>query len=128
MEGRSIAGLISAGFLGVGLTAAATGAEAKSPRTIVVEAVNPDLQRRVSYADLDLTVKPDQKLLKHRISTTAEDLCFDLNGSPYAGSCHSDALASTRDQVAAAIYRAERKMAGYAVGPAIAISMVIGNR
>ena len=128
MDTRKIACLLAASFLGVGITAAATGAEAK-PRSsdVTVTATDPALQRRVSYADLNLAVKAHQGVLRSRISSTATDLCFDLNG-PFAGPCRSFAIDSTRGQVERAIARAERQMAGLSVGPPIAISMVIGVR
>ena len=125
MEGRKFACLVAAGFLGVGLTAAATGAEAK-PRDIVVQAADPELQRRVSYADLNLAFRPQQKTLRARIYRTAGDLCSDLNGSSDGGGCRTFAVNSTRSQVKRAIERAELKMAGHAVGPPIAIAMVLG--
>ena len=124
MENRKIACLLAASFIGVGLSAAATGVQAKSPRTIVVQAVDPELQRRVSYADLNLAFKPGQRTLQHRISYTATDLCLDINGFD-DGTCKRFAIDSTRDQVQAAIARAEQQMAGMSVGPPIAISMVI---
>lgn len=126
MESRKLACMVAAGFIGVALTAAATGAQA-SPRDVTVTATDPELQRRVSYADLNLAVKPDQRVLKRRISYTASDLCFDINGYN-DNSCRDFAIDSTRDQVKRAIARAEQKMAGIAVGPPIAISMVIGVR
>jgi UrcA family protein len=127
MDSRKIACMLAAGFLGLGITAAATGAHAKGPGDVTVTATDPALQRRVSYADLNLAVKPDQKVLRRRISYTANDLCNDLNGTD-DGTCHDFAVDSTRDQVKRAIARAEQQMAGLAVGPPIAISMVIGIR
>jgi UrcA family protein len=127
MENRKIACLFAAGFIGVSLTAAATDVQAKSPRTIVVQGVDPELQRRVSYTDLNLAKKSGQRALRVRISYTASDLCHDINGFD-DGTCYNFAVDSTRDQVKAAIARAERQMAGLAVGPPIAISMVIAVR
>jgi UrcA family protein len=122
--------MAAAGFIGLGLTAAVT-ADAK-PRDIVVEGkrFDPETQRRVSYADLNLAFRPQQKVLMRRISTTARVLCDDLGYAPgrETWACTSDAVHSTDDQVAAAIERAELKMAGKPVGPAIAISMVVGSR
>jgi hypothetical protein len=67
-------------------------------------------------------------VLDRRISTTAENLCIDLNGEDEVWPCTRDAINSTDDQVTAAIDRAQRKMAGLPVGPALAISIVIGGR
>ena len=118
--------MLAAGIIGFGVTAAATTADAK-PRLgdITVTGVDPALQRKVSYSDLNLAVKPGQRALKYRISHTAGDLCLDINGWD-DGTCRRFAIDSTRDQVAQAIDRAEKRMAGIAVGPPIAISMVIG--
>jgi hypothetical protein len=57
-------------------------------------------------------------------------LCSDLGHVEFYESwhCANQAVDSTDDQVAAAISRAEAKLAGHTVGPAIAISMVIGSR
>lgn len=126
MGNSKLACLIAAGLVGVGVSAVATGAEA-SPRDVTVTATDPTLQRRVSYADLNLAMKPDQRVLRHRISYTANDLCFAINEYDDR-SCRNFAIDSTRDQVKRAIARAEQKMAGIAVGPPIAISMVIGIR
>lgn len=127
MDSRKVACMFAAGLLGLGITAAATSAHANRPGDVTVTATNPELQRRVSYADLNLAVKPDQRVLRHRISYTASDLCVDINGSD-DGTCRDFAIDSTRGQVKRAIARAEQKMAGFAVGPPIAISMVVGVR
>jgi UrcA family protein len=125
MDTRKMACVCAASFLGLGITVAGTGVHAK-PRSgdVTVTATDPTLQRRVSYADLNLAVKPDQRVLRRRISYTASNLCLDINGWD-DGSCRSFAIDSTRDQVKLAIARAEQQMAGRAVGPPIAISMVI---
>jgi UrcA family protein len=122
--------MVAAGFIGIGLTASATHAFAQPPQGVVVEGkrIDPELQRRVSYADLNLAQKTDQRTLRGRIFRTAGDLCFDLNGYDNYDSCRSDAVHSTDDQFAAAVARAQRQMAGLPVGPAVAISMVIGSR
>jgi hypothetical protein len=52
---------------------------------------------------------------------------LDINGWD-DGTCKRFAINSTVDQVKRAIARAEQQMAGLAVGPPIAISMVIGIR
>jgi UrcA family protein len=129
MDSRKLACMMAAGFVGVGLISAASSSSAK-PREVVVEGqrIDPALQRRVSYADLNLATRPDQRTLDRRIYRTADDLCFDLNGTYATRQCTSDAVHSTDDQVAAAIDRAKRQMAGLPVGPAVAISIVIGAR
>jgi UrcA family protein len=129
MDSRKLACFFAAGFIGVGLVSAATSASAK-PREVVVvgKRVDPELQRRVSYADLNLALRPDQKVLNGRIFTTAGQLCWDVNGFDADQDCTYNAVRSTDDQVAAAIDRAQQKMAGLPVGPAVAISMAIGAR
>jgi UrcA family protein len=130
MNSRKIACVAAAVFIGTCLTANATNAFAAPPGTVVIEGKRIDLslQRRVSYADLNVAMTPDQQVLKRRISRTAGDLCFDLNGYYDEPQCRKNAVHSTDDQFAAAVDRAERLMAGMPVGPAVAISMVIGAR
>ncbi len=126
MDYRKLACMAAAGLLSVTLTAGATNAFA-GPRDVLVQGtrIDPELQRKVSYSDLNLVERPGQKILKARIHRTADSLCFDLNG-PYSQACTWSAVRSTDAQVAKAIDRAKRQMAGLSVGPAIAISMVIG--
>jgi UrcA family protein len=129
MESRSLACVIAATIIGTGLTTAATQSSAKNgPKPVVVEGnrVDPSLQRRVSYADLDLAIRPNQRILRSRIYRTANDLCYDLSGYDFQRACSGKAVHSTDDQVASAIERAQRKMAGLPVGPAVAISILIG--
>lgn len=131
MDNRKLACLAAAGFLGTALAFSTTQAFAARPLGDVVvkgQKIDPDLQRRISYADLNLAVGSDQKVLKRRISSTANSLCFDLNGNRDNWSCTSDAIRSTDEQFAAAVDRAKLKIAGKPVGPAIAISMVINGR
>lgn len=126
MASHKLACMLAAALVSVTLVGTATTAAAK-PRDVVVvgEKNDPELQRKVSYADLNLAVKPARKVLANRISATAWDLCFDLNGPVSMDSCTTGAIRSTDGQVAAAIERAERQMAGLPVGPAVAISMTI---
>ena len=130
MDTRKTACILAASFIGLGLTASATHAFAKPPREAVVEAPRIDrvTQRVVSYRDLNLAFRADQKKLGSRIWRTASSLCFELNGYDGHMTCTGDAVHSTDDQVAAAIERAKLRMAGLPVGPAVAISMVIGAR
>ena len=127
MDNRKLACLVAVGFLGVTLSAGATNAFA-GPRDVFVQGtrIDPALQRKVSYGDLNLAERPGQKTLKHRIHRTASGLCVDLVVSYYHEACTRGAMRSTDHQVAQAIDRAQRQMAGLAVGPPIAISMVIG--
>jgi len=121
--------MVAAGFLGITLTAGATNAFA-GPRDVLVQGtrIDPELQRTVSYRDLNLAERFGQKTLKGRIYRTASGLCLDLNGLYSHETCTHGAIRSTDDQVAQAIDRAKRQMAGLSVGPPIAISMVIGVR
>lgn len=129
MQTRTIPCLIAAGFLGVTLTLGASQALAAEPQTdFVVQAkkFDPNTQRIVSYRDLNLAARADQRTLNRRIYRTARSLCTDMNGWD-SDSCTSFAVRSTDDQVDAAIARAQRQLAGLPVGPAVRISMVIAN-
>jgi UrcA family protein len=109
--------LLSAAAL-IGVTGTATYALALAPvKPVVVEGhrIDPATQRMVSFADLNLSLRPDQKVLNTRISRTAERLCYDLNGSEELTSCTNDAVHSTDGQVIAAIDRANRRTAGLPV-------------
>jgi UrcA family protein len=132
MESRKFACLTAAIAMGLSLVGIAGAAAAVRPLQEVVvvkgERIDPELQRRVSYADLNLAFRPGQKILASRIRSTANGLCWDLNGPFMSDRCRIDAIASTKGQVAAAVTRAKRQMAGLPVGPAVAISMVIGAR
>jgi UrcA family protein len=126
MDNRKLACITAVGFIAVGLS---TTAIAKPPAVVVEgKRFNPITQRLVSYADLNLAYQADQRTLNHRISSTADGLCYDLGY--YVGDlvCTHDAIHSTDAQVAAAIARAQARMAGLTVGPAIAITMVGGAR
>lgn len=131
MSTRNIACIAAAAFVGLGLTASATEAWSKPRGSDVVvkgKRIDPALQRTVSYTDLNLAFRQDQQRLRGRIWKTADQLCFDLNGNNSLLDCTADAVGSTRSQVSAAIDRAKRQMAGEPVGPAVAISMVIGGQ
>lgn len=131
MKSNKLACLLAAGLVGTALTfsssqafAAPTGGE------VVVKGkkIDPELQRQVSYADLNLAFRSDQNVLRGRIHDAAGDICLRLNANFDSWRCTIDAVYSTKDQFAAAVTRAKLKMAGKPVGPAIAISMVIGAR
>jgi UrcA family protein len=121
--------MVAAAFIGVGLTGAATQSYAAPPDvTIKGRAIDPQTQRSVYFGDLNLAVRPAQRVLNGRIRQVASDLCWDLNGAYDNDVCTRDAVHSTDDQVASAIVRAKRMMAGLPVGPALAISMVVSSR
>ena len=132
MESRKFVCLTAAIVMGLSVVGIAGASAAIAPplQDVVIRAdrVDPSLQRRVSYHDLNLAFVPAQRTLKTRILRTANGLCFDLNGEYGVDQCTSDAIDSTKGQVAQAITRAKRQMAGLPVGPAIAITMVIGSR
>jgi UrcA family protein len=122
---QKVACMTAAGFLGILLvTAAATPAFSQSRVVVEAPRIDPALQRRVSYRDLNLAQVRDQNRLRGRIYRTAHELCFDINRIEEKH-CPSMAIRSTRDQVAAAIQRAELRMAGKPAGPDVAITMVI---
>lgn len=130
MESRKYVCLTAAAAMGLSLVGAAGVAAAGPLQGVVVrgERIDPSLQRKVSYSDLNLAFRPGQKALAARIYNTANNLCWELNGEYYLRTCTQDAIASTDQQVSEAIKRAKRQMAGLPVGPAVAISMVVGGR
>jgi len=74
----------------------------------------------VSYADLDLTTRSGQDLLKMRIKDTARDLCTQLgesnaSSSPLVPSCEQDAVRESREQMRMAVAMAVPK--NYATAP-----------
>jgi len=122
MDKRDFASIVAAVVLSTGLIGIATSAAAGPREATVIGKVDPSLQRTVSYADLNLAYRFDQKVLKTRIAKTADSLCLSINGFN-DWDCSSFAVRSTDAQVARAIDRAEQRMAGLPVGPAVAISM-----
>ncbi|NJC04932.1 UrcA family protein [Sphingomonas kaistensis] len=130
MESRRFACLAATVVMGLSVVGIAGASAAPPLGDVVIEGgrIDPALQRTVRYSDLNLAFAPGQRTLKTRIMRTASGLCWDLNGSYGVDRCTSDAVDSTKGQVAEAITRAKRQMAGLPVGPAIAISMVIGAR
>ena len=125
MQKQKVACMTAAGFLGI-LLVTATATPAFSQSRVVVEAprVDPALQRKVFYHDLNLAQSRDQRLLRNRIYQTAQSLCFDIN-LVREETCPSNAVRSTSGQVKAAIERAELRMAGKPAGPDVAITMAI---
>lgn len=117
--------MTAAGFLGILLTTAAVSPAFGQSR-VVIEAprIDPTLQRRVYYGDLNLATSRHQRVLKNRIFVTAKELCFDVN-LVKEETCPTNAVRSTTGQVAAAIERAELRMAGRRAGPDVAITMAI---
>lgn len=132
MERQKIACLSAAIVLGlgsIGIAGIATARPLQTPDVVVKgERIDPELQRKVLYSDLNLAFKPGRRVLRSRIFNTASNLCWDLNGDFAHGECTEGAVRSTDLQVAQAIHRAKQQMAGLPVGPAVAISMVVGVR
>ena len=89
--------------------------------------IDPSLQRKVFYHDLNLAQSRDQRLLRNRIYQTAQSLCFDIN-LVREETCPSNAVRSTSGQVKTAIQRAELRMAGKPAAADVAITMVITAR
>ena len=66
------------------------------------------LSRTVSFADLDLTTRAGQEVLRIRIKDTARGICRDLgegpgNGGPLLASCEDQAIRDARPQVRRAV-------------------------
>ena len=129
MDSRKIACGVAAVFIGTALAASSSlaVAEVRDPLIVSAPKAGNQLQRKVSYADLNLAVRPAQRILQNRIYRTGEEICFELNGDYRLESCTDDAVRSTDDQVAAAIERARRQMAGLPVGPAVTIAIAVGG-
>lgn len=132
MNSRKIACFAAALFLGLGLTATTAAAQPSTTKEVVVEGkrFDPTYQRLVPYGDLNLAFSSDQRVLLRRLARAARGLCIDFgyHRPDEAWICTGNALDSTDDQVAAAIARAKAQLAGKSVGPAVAISMVVGGR
>lgn len=128
MQMQKVACMTAAGFLGI-LLVTTTATPAFSQQRVLVEAprIDPSLQRKVFYHDLNLAQSRDQRLLRNRIYQTANSLCFEINLIK-EDSCPSNAIRSTSGQVKAAIERAELRMAGKPAAADVAIAMVITAR
>ncbi|MFC7537106.1 UrcA family protein [Sphingomonas sp. GCM10030256] len=134
MDGRKIASAAAASFVALALAASATAVLGAPPKghDIIVEGrrIDPDFQRIVSYKDLNLALASDRKALKRRINGTARDLCDDLGYISFYenGACSWDAVRSTDGQFAAAVKQAQMRVAGLAIGPPVAMLVVVGAR
>ena len=115
MNVRKIACLCAAGFVGsLLITAAGSAAPRQRQPDLVVEGhrIDPATQREVSFADLNLAFKPGQKVLRHRISVAANEICTSISSNSTAiEDCRWFAINGTRDAVKGAIRRAELRMA-----------------
>jgi UrcA family protein len=128
--------MAAAGFLGTLLVTAATQPAFSKPRNgdVVVTGTrfDPVTMRRVSYEDLNLTLRGDQKQLRGRIHYAADDVCGPALGYEVRDDsqerCVERAERGTYFQVYKAIKRAKLQLAGHAVGPAIAISITAGTK
>ena len=122
MDSQKLACIFAA--VSMALLGAATSASA-SQRDVFVTGKKSDteLQRLVSYADLDLARTIDRQVLGRRIAHTAWNICSDLDAADRLGACANEAIASTDEQLAAAIARAGRQIAGLPAGPAVAIAI-----
>lgn len=130
MDIRKAACTVAAGFLAVMVVGAAIQpADARRHRDLVVTANDPALVRRVSYVDLNLRMRPDQRQLYHRVDAAADEICTSVNFTRDAQTdCFSFATLEARPQIRRAIERAELIAEGRPVGPPIAISLtIIGN-
>ena len=83
MDTRKSLSMVAAVIVGAGLVGAAA-AEASPRKHVIVKAtrLDPNLQRTVSYRDLNLASLPDQKVLRGRIRHTAGNLCRGLDREP----------------------------------------------
>jgi UrcA family protein len=103
------------------VTALAVGAaafplDAGTPRTVLVIAHPADtVERRVTYADLNLAAASGERMLYRRVGNAVTDVCFDAVGSDSTNrqldDCSSGAWDRARPQVARALQRAHENAA-----------------
>jgi UrcA family protein len=110
MNGRKMACLAAAGFIGTLLVGAAIApAHGQSlGRPVTVEAQNP-LKRVVSFGDLALNTKQDRKVLVHRVGRAVQEVCptTDEDGSYYdVQACDDFAWSGAWPQIRRAFDRA----------------------
>lgn len=130
MEILRAASTAAAGFISVMVVGVATHpADAKTHRDVVVTAVDPVLVRRVTYGDLNLRMRPDQRQLSRRVYEAADDICNSVNKKKENQlECFAFAMQGARPQVRRAIKRAELIAEGKPVGPPLVISLsIIGD-
>ena len=132
MDIRKATCAAAAGFITLTLVGAAIHPAQAAPRgEVVVSAYRVDtaLQRVVSYADLNLRARDDQRILGRRIEGAANSICKSVNTDHDSQSmCFTFAAREVKPQVMRAIERAEMIAEGKAVGPPVAISLsIIGN-
>lgn len=130
MNIRKVACAAAAGFITVMAFGAATQpAHARSHREVVVTAADPALVRRVSYSDLNLRMRPDQRQLDHRVDAAADDICTSVNETWNSQhDCFNFATQGAKPQIRRAIERAELIAEGKPGGSPVVISLsIIGN-
>jgi UrcA family protein len=129
MNNRHFSCVATAGFLGIFQIALTPNPAFSNPRpgdVVVTGArLKPVTMRHVSYDDLNLAQRTDQKQLRGRIHYAADDLCGPALGYEIRDHqqrlCVERAETGTHLQVYRAIKRAKLQLAGQAVGPAVAI-------
>jgi UrcA family protein len=108
MDGRQMACLGAAGFVGTLLIVAITApahAQPQQPVTVIARQAQP-VTASVPYGDLALATSAGQRVLNHRISAALSKLCpnLDIDGFVYdSQDCRDHALAGALPQVRQAI-------------------------
>ncbi|MFL6733339.1 MAG: UrcA family protein [Sphingomicrobium sp.] len=136
MDARKTACLAASACVGILLVSVAAGPALGVPTSspeIVVKPSADYARKWVSYSDLSLVNRADQRTLRTRISAAADEVCgpalgysrFHDEPQQY---CVFDAVDAARPQLAKAIERAKLQATGIAVGPPVAITIIAGGR
>jgi UrcA family protein len=95
------------------VTAATAQAAQEKPVVVYAEPQEGIYTEKVSYRDLNLAVKADQKTLGRRVGGAVRRVCTDANAfgtyaDPVFRDCANDSWDNARPQIARAIARAEQ--------------------
>lgn len=106
---RALAGTATLALVCVTLAA---GAAAQNRSATVTAPSGDQMTERVSYRDLNLAIKADEKTLFRRVGGAVHRICYRINGGVSATSeehmsCSSDAWAGARPQIRTAVRRAQ---------------------
>lgn len=115
MESRKLLCMGAAAFISSMLVISATAyAAPQDPFVVEGHAIDPDLQRRVPYGDLNLAVDPGRKTLLRRVGFAVRDICQDqayavasLEAVTQERICSAAAWDSANPQIKAAFERAQ---------------------
>ena len=121
MDNRSKASVAAASLVGSLLLIATTSAAQPQDEVIIEKHIAP-MTRYVSFADLSLATKQDQKVLYHRVGDAVQQVCPDVDDDGYGydtQGCKDFAWDGARPQMRRVINSAK---AGFPVTMTIAIT------